>query len=234
MVSPPRESILGCKKVPFHPLLKPLFSLFGQNIPLNNSSLHCCPTPLSVLCFLLQNINILSCKNANFLTCDVAGKTNPCREVFLVWLSGLKAKAVEVGRKLFQLVIHYLYGFWCKVSDWDFSLLFSVRRGSFNCSCREMYIKIMSDMSGKRRDDFKGLMRAKQERNTNATGRLHAPLKVMLFWLKSEQQEGCFLYQELLWVRAWEKLWWHPHCIQTTITRCARHSSKGHWIPGCT
>lgn len=44
-----------------------------------------------------------------------------------------------------------------------------------------MYIKIMSDMSGKRRDDFKGLMRAKQERNTNATGRLHAPLKVMLF-----------------------------------------------------
>lgn len=51
-------------------------------------------------------------------------------------------------------------------------------------------------------------------------GQWPAPLMVTLFWLESEQQEGYFLQQELLWSTAWERLWWHPHRSQTTITCC--------------
>lgn len=65
-------------------------------------------------------------------------------------------------------------------------------------------------------------------------GQWPAPLTVTLLWLESEQQEGCFLHQELLWPTAWEKLWWPPTVFKPTSLTVHGHSCKGHWIPGCT
>lgn len=98
----------------------------------------------------------------------------------------------------------------------------------------EMY-KMNSD--SKCRYTFKWYIANKDERNTNTTGscgQRPAPLMVALFWLESEQQEGCFLHQELLWPTAWEKLWWPPTVFNPPSLTVLSHSFKGHCIPGCT
>lgn len=64
-------------------------------------------------------------------------------------------------------------------------------------------------------------------------GQWPAPLMVTLFWLKSEQQEGCFLPRRLLWPTAWEKLWWLPAVFQPTPLTTHGNRCKGHQIPGC-